>query len=387
MIMTRLPQQRLFPWILTLLLSTQLSGCFWQEEAHANASDSANSRPPLPVNVLTMQSSKVPIQTEVIGNIEGKREIEVFARANGLIEQQLYQEGQPIKAGAPMFQLEREPYEIPLAQAKANLAQQSVQAEQAQNEEKRLSKLLKQNAISQREYDTAHYAAKLAQANILAAKAKVREAELNLSYTRVTAPVSGIAGRALQSVGSYMQTGANTPLTSIVQLDPIWVRFSLSEQDFARIKDETNTRVELMLDDGQQYPHPGTLNFTAAALDGRLGTLELRAEFTNPKQQLLPGKFVRVRLTTAQQRDAMLVPQSAVMQSEQGHFVYVISDDKATIRPIETGAWVGQQWTVLSGLQNGDQVIIDNLLKLRPGAPVQAISTAATQDNTAKEAP
>jgi membrane fusion protein (multidrug efflux system) len=216
----------------------------------------------------------------------------------------------------------------------------------------------------------------MSQASVEQADARVKEAELNLSYTRVTAPVDGISGRAERSEGSLITVDPNgSLLTTINQVNPIWVRFSLSESDLAklpagRLGRSATSDVQLVLPDGSRYPAKGRLNFTATQIDPKLGTQQLRAEFDNAGERLLPGQFVRVRIVAGQHDNVYLVPQAAVLQTEKGSFVFVNDGGKAAVRPVTTGEWSGSNWIIRTGLNSGDQVIVDNLLKLRPGAAV-----------------
>jgi membrane fusion protein (multidrug efflux system) len=298
----------------------------------------------------------------------------VRARVSGILERQLFREGEPIRAGAPMYRIDRAPFEIALAQARATLAETRSRAERAQLEAKRLQSLLADRAISQREYDDAAATRLQTQALVLAAQARVREAELNLSYTTVNAPIAGITGRALRSEGSLVTAGAESSLlTTLTRTDPIWVRFSLSESEYAQLRgaDERSAKVHLTLPDGSTYERSGSLNFTGSTVDARLGTVQLRAEFANPSLALLPGQYVKARVEIGA-REAFVVPQSAVQQGDRGRFVWVVdAQGKVNPRPVETGGWVGRDWIVRSGLQAGDRVAIDNLIRLRPGATVE----------------
>lgn len=338
------------------------------------AGASAAARP-LRATVLTIEPRKVPVQLQAVGRTEGSREIEVRARVNGILEKRLYNEGAALAAGAPLFQIDRVPFEIALAQARAAVAQEKARNEQAVREADRLSGLARERAISQREADDAQSNLKASNASLQAAQARVNDAELNLSYTRVTAPIGGITGRAQRSEGSLVAAGSDTGLlTTIAQADPIWVRFSVSETEFAQLRaaGERRAGVALLREDGTELPLTGRLNFTASAVDARLGTVQLRAEFANPKLDLLPGQFVRARLTVGVQQ-ALLVPQLAVLQGDQGRYVWVLgADGKAAPRPVVPGAWVGRDWVITSGLKAGDRVIIDNLIKVRPGADIEA---------------
>jgi membrane fusion protein (multidrug efflux system) len=328
------------------------------------------------VHVVVMSPQNVPLTFEAVGQTEGSKQVEVRARVAGILQQRLYEEGTSVRAGAPLFQIDRAPFELALAQAKAALAQEQARAAQARREADRLKPLAEERAISRKDYDDAASALQLSQASVQQATAKVQEAELNLSYTRVVASVSGITGRAERSEGSLITTDANgSLLTTINQVNPVWVRFSLSESDLAklpagRLGRAATADVQLILGDGTRYPAKGRLNFTATQIDPKLGTQQLRAEFENPGERLLPGQFVRVRLVGGQHENVYTVPQTAVMQTEKGHFVFVDDNGKAAIRPVTTGEWSGSNWVILSGLNSGDRVIVDNLLKLRPGSPV-----------------
>ena len=327
----------------------------------------------LPVTVVQVKSQRVQALTEAVGQTEGSREVEIRARVSGIVQKRLYQEGESVRAGATLFLIDRAPYEIAFDQAQAALAQEKARIEQAQREAARMKQLAAEQAISQKEYDDATSTLKQTQASVMAAEAKVREAQLNLSYVAVTAPIGGVTGRALRSEGSLVTAGTDSAvLTTVAQTDPIWVRFSFSEIEYAQLR--TGSRrsdVKLLLPDGKIYGAPGRVNFTSSTVDTRLGTVQLRAEFPNPGRLLLPGQFVRVQVIAGEE-DAFLVPQAAVMQGEQGRFVWIAgADGKAAVRPVEATAWRDDNWIVRKGLAEGDQVIVDNLVKMRPGAPVQ----------------
>lgn len=356
----------------------------------------------LPVTVLQVALQRVPDTIEAVGQTEGSKDIEVRARVSGILEKTPYKEGERIKAGAPMFQIDRAPFEnalaqagASLAQAKASLAQERAKQEQVQREASRLKQLVEQRAISQREYDDATTALKTeaaliaaADGRVLDAEARVRDAEFNLSYTSINAPIGGISGRALRSIGSLVTAGNDSALlTTISQSDPIWVRFSVAEGEYNRVRAAKKPEVRLVLADGSAFAGVGRLNFTASAVDAKLGTIGLRAEFGNPALALLPGQFIRVRLA-AGESEAILVPQVAVVQNDQGRFVWVVgADGKAALKPIEAANWIGHDWLVRKGLAAGDRVIVDNLIKLRPGAPVQPASPAPAAPGTGATAP
>src|ERR1700730_6272374 len=339
--------------------------------------DAAAPAAPAPVSVhmLTVEPQKVPIRFDIVGQLEGSKQVEVRARVPGILQKQLYNEGDSVKEGALLFEIDRATYEVSLAQARAQLAQATAQVDQARREEARLKPLLQDRAVSGKEYDDATSSRQLAEAAIQQANASIRQAQLNLSYTRVTPPVPGISGRAEHSIGTLITTDANgSLLTTINQMANVWVRFSLAQTDLAKlpggyINRSTPVVLELLLPDGSLYPLKGRLNFAATAIDTRLGTQQLRAEFDNPRQQLLPGQFVTVRITAGERNNVFLVPQTAVLQTEKGNLVVVGGrDGKVQARPVTTGDWIGKDWSILAGLNAGDKVVVDNLLKVQPGA-------------------
>ena len=329
---------------------------------------------PVPVSTIEVAPRPVPITFEAVGRTEGSRDVQVRARVAGIIEQQLYNEGDTVKAGAPLFRLERAPYEIELAQARAALAQETARRELAEQETGRLKGLADRRAISQKEADQAASTARQSAAAVQMAQARLRQAELNLSYTTVNAPIGGITGRALQSVGTLVQPNNDSALlTTITRGDPIWVRFSLSEAEYARLRDadQKNIEVEVELAGGKPYGAKGKLNFAGSTVDGATGTVQMRAELPNRDNRLLPGQYVRVKVI-AGTLEAIVVPQTAVLQNDTGRFVWVAGGDgKAVPRTIRAGQWVGENWVVLEGLKAGDAVIVDNLARLRPGTPVK----------------
>jgi membrane fusion protein (multidrug efflux system) len=350
-------QRKALPFFVSVLIGALVAaGCSGEKPAGGPP-----AMGPMPVTAIEMQPQKVPTSIEIMAQTEGARETEVRARVGGILIKRLYQEGEAVKSGQPLFQIDRAPYEIALAEAKAK-------AEQTAREAARLKGLAEAKAIAQKDYDDAVSANAMAQAAL-------RQAELNLSWTTVSAPVAGTTGRAIKSDGNLVST-ADSLLTSIYQTNPIWVRFSLGESDLAkfaggRVTAKDVKGVELVMGNGQKYDKPGKLNFLATNIDTTLGTQQLRAEFDNPDGLLLPGQFVRVRLLTGERDGAFLVPQTAVLQTEQGTLVMTVgAENKVAPRPVKAGEWYGKDWVILGGLNAGDKVIVDNLIKLRPGAPV-----------------
>ena len=355
---------------LTLSAGILLAGCGKKQDT----AQAGPAMPPMPVSVITLQPTSVPVSAEAVAQTEGAKEVEIRPRVGGILLKKLFEEGAPIKAGQTMFLIDPIPFHIALSNAKAQLAQQKARLEQTQREAQRLQALVASQSISQREADNAASDNALARAGLAQYEAAVREAELNLSYTTVTSPIAGVAGRFELSEGALVN--ANTSLlTKVYQITPIWVRFSLSDNELAQIGGPLTQRnvksVQLILPDGEEYPKKGQLNFAASSIDPQLGTQQLRAVFANEDKRLLPGQFVRIRVITGQKDGVFVVPQTSVITNDQGKFVYVVNDkNEAVLRPIVVGNWVGKDWLVLKGLDAGDKVIVDNLIKVRPGAVV-----------------
>jgi len=355
---------------ITLAASVALIGCGKQDDA----GKAGGAMPAMPVGVLTLEPTSVPISAEAVAQTEGAKEVEIRPRVGGILLKKLFEEGAPIKSGQAMFLIDPIPFQIALSNAKAQLAQQKARLEQTQREAQRLQGLVATQSISQREADNASSDNALAHAGLAQFEAAVREAELNLSYTTVTSPLSGIAGRFELSEGALVSASTSL-LTKVSQITPIWVRFSLSDNELAQLGGpltQGNVKdVRLILPNGEEYPKKGQMNFAASSIDPALGTQQLRAVFENADKRLLPGQFVRIRVVTGKKDGVFVVPQTAVLTGDQGKFVYIVNGkNEATIRPITAGNWVGKDWVVLSGLKVGDKVIVDNIIKIRPGAAV-----------------
>lgn len=334
----------------------------------------ANTSPPAPmqVTVKRMEPQKVPVVLEAVGQAEGSREVEIRPRVSGILEKRLYSEGATVRAGQTLFEIDRAPFEIAVAQAQAAVEQERARQELAERESDRLKPLADTKAISRREYDQAAAGAKGAAAAIAGAQAKLAEARLNLSYTNLKAPIGGVTSMSVRSEGSLV--AANTDLlTTITQVNPIWVRFSLAEADFDRIRaNAAGADVSIVDANDAIVAKNGRLNFAGSTVDPKLGTVQLRAEFPNADQKWLPGRFLKLRVVAGSQ-DAFLVPQAAIVQTEKSRNVWIAgSDGKVAMRVVDTGGWFGADWIVTKGLAPGDLVVTDNLIKLRAGAAVDA---------------
>jgi membrane fusion protein, multidrug efflux system len=359
-----------------------LAGC------GAGSGASQGTGAPLTVTTVEVAPKTLPLIIETVGRSEGSKEVEVRARVSGILEKQNYNEGTKVKAGQQLFRIEASPYEIALAHARAALAEEQARNVQARRNADRLTGLAKANAVSRRVADDALSTVESSDAALLAAQANVREAELNVSYTKVVAPISGITGRALHSEGSLLNaTTESSLLTTLTQADPMWVRFALSENEYATLRTVESTQpdslsVALLDKNGSPRGSQGKLNFSGSTIDQALGTVQLRAEFPNPELAMLPGEYLRVRLSGGE-REAITVPQKAVLQSAQGRFVWTVnSEGKAQQRKVTTGGWIGTDWEIAEGLRPGDVVIVDNLLRLKADLPVQRRAAAEAQPQT-----
>ena len=356
-----------------LMLGIALVGCGKKEQNTILPSEMV-----MPVGVVSVQSTSVPISSETVAQTEGAKEVEIRPRVGGILLKRNYSEGETVKVGQSMFLIDPVPYQIALQQARASLSAQQARLDQSMREENRLKGLLESQSISQREYDNSMTDRATAKASVQLAQAQVREAELNLSYTQVTSPIGGVSGRFQFSEGALVAANSSL-LTTVVQTSPIWVRFSFSDSEISLLGGHLNAsnvkKIRIILPDGSQYSENGKLNFASSQIDPKLGTLQLRASFENKDHRLLPGQFVRARITTGTRNGVFLVPQTSVLTGDQGKFVFIAEKNKdgkfiANVRPIQEGGWQGDNWIILSGLNEGDQVIADNLIKLRPGVPV-----------------
>lgn len=338
--------------------------------------------PPPEVNVVTVAPANIPATFEYVGQIAGIREIEVRPRVSGILEKWNYVEGTRVSAGQSLFTVDPAPFRAALAQADAQLAGAQARLSQAARDAARLKPLWEAKAVSQKNYDDAVSAEQIAAADLKAAQAAVTESRLNLSYTRVEAPISGITGRALQSEGSLVQA-QQTLLTTISQINPAHVIFSFTESEhlkFTRAVSEGRLvlpkggrfDVTLKLADGSEYAVVGKVDFTDVRVDTSTGTIEARAVVANPKQLLRPGQFARVQLAGAIRPNAIAIPQRAVLEGPNTKIVLTVNAQGVVEpRPIKVGDWQGQDWIVTEGLAAGDQVIVDGMVKARPGSPVR----------------
>ncbi|HTM60962.1 MAG TPA: efflux RND transporter periplasmic adaptor subunit [Burkholderiales bacterium] len=344
--------------------------------------------PPPEVAVSEVKAQSLPLTFEYVGQTAGSREVEVRARVPGIILKRNFAEGEPVKEGQSLYTIDPASFEAVAARAEADVVAAQARHEQAKRNAARMKPLYAEKAVSQKENDDAISAEQITAADLKSAKARLVEAKLNLSYTKVEAPVSGVSSRSLRSEGSLVE-GPQTLLTSVMQVDPIWVNFGIPDNEQASLAKEVQAgrvelpkdgafEVSLRLNDGTVYDKAGKLNFSDVRVSPTTGTREARAEVPNPDGRIRPGEFVRVILKGATRPNAVTVPQRAVLEGPQGKFVYIV-DEKGTAqpRPIEVGDWAGDAWIINKGVQPGDKVIVEGLMRLGPGAPVKIADTNA----------
>ncbi len=345
--------------------------------------------PPAVVAVQEVTSKTIPVEFEYPAQTAGSREVEVRARVAGILIKRNYEEGGPVRAGQSLFTLDSAPFEAAAARAEADVASADARLAQARRNAARMKPLFEAHAASQKDFDDAASSEEVAGADVKAARARLAEARLNLGYTRVESPVSGISSRSLKSEGTLV-SGPEVLLTTVSQADPIYVNFGLSESEQSRIRQEAaqgklllpkdnRFEVTIRFEDGRTYGRTGKLAFTDTRVNTQTGTSDARAEIPNPVGEVHPGQFVRVILKGAQRVNAITVPQRAVMDGPQGKLVYLLGpENKAVPKPVTVGEWVANnEWVITSGLAAGDKVIVDGLMKVYPGAQVQVGDPAA----------
>jgi membrane fusion protein (multidrug efflux system) len=367
------------------MLALALAACGGGEKAAQGPGGAAP--PPPEVGVVTVASQTASLTTELPGRVEASRVAQVRARVTGIVQKRLFREGSDVKAGQVLFVIDPAPYQATVDSAKAALAKAQANTMQATAQAKRFGPLREANAISEQDFVNAQAAQAQAEADVAAAGAALRTAQLNLGYATVTAPISGRIGRALVTEGALVSQAEATQLALIQQIDPVYVNSTQAVADVARLREAAGaaggkatpdaSAVRVVLDDGSELPQRGRLLFSDLSVDPTSGQVTLRAEIPNPQTRLLPGMYVRTRLVQGQIAGAMLLPQQAVTRGPQGDTVIVVGEGgKPVSRPVRIGGTAGSQWIVLDGLKPGEQVIAEGFQKMRPGAPVKPVPWA-----------
>lgn len=363
-----------------IVCAALLTGCDGQEnpQQHAQAPQ---------VSVHIVKSAPLAVTTELPGRTDAYRVAEVRPQVSGIILHRNFTEGSDVKAGESLYQIDPATYQAAYDNAKGELVKAQAAANIAHLTVKRYVPLVGTQYVSKQEYDQAVATAQQADASVVAAKAGVESARINLAYTKVTSPINGRIGKSSVTEGALATNGQATALATVQQLDPIYVDVTQSSSDFMRLKQQTSLQkgdtssVELLMENGQPYPLKGTLQFSDVTVDESTGSITLRALFPNPQHMLLPGMFVRARIDEGTQPDAILVPQQGVTRTPRGDATVLVVNEKIQVesRTVVAPQAIGDRWLITEGLKNGDRVIISGLQKVRPGVTVVAIpDTAAT---------
>lgn len=356
--------------------------------AEGPAGNAPGGMPPAPVSAIAVEPRDVAVRYEYVAQTAGYREVEVRARVTGIVQKRNYHEGATVRRGQSLFAIDPAPFQVALAKAQADLAGAEARLAQARREVARLKPVLEAKAISQKELDDSISAEQVADAELKSARARVNEAQLNLTYTRVESPITGVASRAVVSEGALV-SGPSVLLTTVTQTDPMYVIFGVPDREFLALRRDVDQgrlrlppggrfQARVKLSDGTMYDGVGAVNFSDVRVNTQTGTSESRAEFSNKNNRLRSGEFVRIVLEGALRPNAVVIPQRAVLESPKGKFVYVVNaQSQAEPRPVEVGEWAEDGWVINGGLKSGERVIVDGVLKIGPGAPVQVAAPAA----------
>jgi membrane fusion protein (multidrug efflux system) len=356
----------------------------------ACAQGGPGSMPPPEVTVVEVKAGPVPLSFEYAARVAASREVQVRAQVGGILLKRNFVEGAAVKAGDVLFEIDPAVYKAELAKAHAQLQQAEAQLSQAAREADRMTRLFATGSGTEKARDDALSAQQLASATVAGAKAQVMAAQLQVDYTRVTAPIGGRTSQERVPEGSLISTAGDAGLlTRITQDDPAYINFSVNESEFSAVRALLESqgqwdkaadliKLQILFGDGSEYGQTGIIDFLSSGLDPETGTLRLRGVVANPERRLLPGLFVRAVVTGITLSSAVVVPRAAVSQGPQGTFVYTLgSESKAEIRPIVLGREVADGWVVESGLNPGDKLITEGLIKVRPGAPVKVSAAVA----------
>jgi membrane fusion protein (multidrug efflux system) len=375
--------QRFSLWSYSLALGLALTFAGCKKDAPAPVAG------PLQVTALTVEPRDTPVRFEFVAQTQSSREVQIQARVDGFLERRMYREGEMVHTGQPLFQMDRKPFEAALQTAEGQLAQQRARVEVAAANLARVRPLAARNAVSKKDLDDAVGAEKSARAAVIAAEGDVRKAALNLGYTTIQSPLEGLSSFAKKQEGSYLTVGQEGLLTTVSKIDPIWVNFSVSENQRLSLTDQVTKgqlifpknmdfQVEVLLADGSVFPHRGRINFAAPSFDAQTGTFLVRTELPNPEGKLRPGQFVRARMYGAVRPAAVRVPQRAVQQGARSHYVWVVGNDgKARQRVVEVGDWYGDEWFINDGLKRGERVVVEGAGRVTPASPLKVSSSGA----------
>lgn len=384
-------RSRIALFVLTALVgSVALTGC-----DQAADSQQASAPQAVPVGVITLKSQALTLKKELPGRISAFQIAQIRPQVSGIVQSRLFTEGAQVKKGQSLYQIDPATFEADLAASEAAVARAEASIASTKSKASRYSELLKIKAVSQQDFDEADAAQKQAQAELLTAKAQLKSAQINLDYSHVSSPISGQISKSNVTVGALVSANQTTALATVTQLDPIYVDLTQSSNELTQLKkaissgalsvdSQAQTEVELQMEDGSTYPLKGTLQFSEVTVDPSTGSVTLRAKFPNPDKLLLPGMYARAAVVEGVKQDAILVPQRGVSRNTKGEPTAMVVSKENTVesRVLKVDRTIGSNWLVTDGLSDGDQVIVEGLQKIRPGAPVNPseVSPSATAD-------
>lgn len=385
----------LFRECVSVVLLVAAIACF----AGCGKEEKTGPPPAAEVTVISVATKSVPFILEFVAQAESSHQVEVFTRVNGFLEKIQYKEGETVKEGEVMFLIDPKPFLAQVAATKGEVENREAQLWTAKANLDRIKPLAEQDAASKSDLDNAIGSVKSAEASLYEAKARLEKAELDLGYTTIRSPVTGLSSRSLMHEGAYLSaSGTTARLTYVARLDPIWINFSVSQNQLAKMQHEAEKGqlilpkdlqydVEIELSDGARFPQAGKLSFVDPSFSKETGTFFARAVLPNPKARLRPGMFVKAFVKGGLRPNAVVIPQKAVQQTANGHVIYVVNDKgKAELRPVIVGEWIGADWIINQGLKAGDRVIVEGFQRLAPGSPVKVLeSEASSQGKTAEQ--
>ena len=373
-----------------LVGSVALSGCDQVAEQPKASAPAAT-----PVGVVTLNSQAITLKKELPGRVSAFQIAEIRPQVSGIVQSRLFEEGTQVEKGQALYQINPDIFEAELAASKAAVARAEASIASSKSKASRYKELLAIKAVSQQDFDEADAASKQASAELLTAQAQLKSAQINLDYSHVSSPISGQISKSSVTVGALVSAGQTSALATVTQLDPIYVDLTQSSNELTKLKralasgalgvdSTTQTDVELIMEDGSVYPHKGTLQFSEVTVDPSTGSVTLRAKFPNPEKLLLPGMYVRAEVVEGVKSDAILAPQRGVSRNTKGEPTAMVVSKNNTVesRVLKVERTLGANWLVSEGLADGDQLIVEGLQKIRPGAPVTATAVQSSANNS-----
>ncbi len=374
-----------------LILIGALGGAYyyWETASHAPVPHEAQAPlDPIPVETMVVARETVPVTMRFLGQTEGAQVVEIRARVAGYLQERAFEEGTQVEVGQRLFQIDPRPFEVEVAQAEAGLASARATLERATTQLRRYEQLGNQGTVTESEIEEWSTQQRVAAAQVQQRQAEIAAAKLQLEYSTITSPIQGVIGQALKDTGSYVDAGQNGLLAVVQQVDPIYVRYAVTEQEILRFRRQVDAHeivapeveqleLEITLSDGSTYPHRGRINFIDVQVDQTTGTSVVRGEVPNPEGLLKPGQFIYTSVLGINRINVIRVPQGVVTQSPSGASVMVANNGFAEMRPVQLGDWSGAEfWLIEQGLEPGDQVITSKLMMVRPGVPVAPVAAA-----------